>query len=371
MSNPLRILLCGCGGIVNAHLPAFKAYPEKLALAGICDPSASARAGVLEAYGKVVPEFEAHEPMFAKLASQADAALIVTPHFLHHPQAVAALESGLPCLIEKPITNNLAEARALHALSQEKGLIVMAGQTRRYNPWARYLRDWVGADAVNFGQLSSFSIEAWQNILCWIATKPDKNADFWILDKERAGGGVVVSLGCHTLDLVRYLSGDDYAEVSAQGVFEKPFKNGAESACCATLKMKSGAVGTLHANYLARRVPYSETFKLYGTRGSIVQHSAAWGKYEGEVRYGSTTDDNPPGWEFQYEGLEPVPKVDLPGYRDNLFTNQLLEFHRCVTEGREPLTSVGRNLNTMAVIEAIYTSMNAGGATVKVEEAAS
>lgn len=371
MAEPLRVLLVGCGGITHGHLPAFETLPERFRLVAACDPSERARSAVaerIEAHGKI-QMFADHRDALDATAGQVDAALVVTPHCLHFPQASDCLRAGLHVLIEKPICNNFAEALQLHHLAEESGLVCMAGQTRRYHRWSRQLKDWVAADAGNFGELASFSIEAWQNILCWIATKPDKTADFWILDKDRAGGGVVVSLGCHTLDIIRYLSGSDYTEVSAFGIFNPPFKNGAESACSATLRMGNGAVGTLHANYLAKRVPYSETFKMYGTRGSIVQHATKWGSYEGEVRYGTAVDDDPYGWEFQYEGLDPLPQVDIPGYEHNLFINQLKHFRDCVLNNREPLTSVRDNLNTMAVIDAIYTSIKEGGRTVPVPTA--
>ena len=132
--------------------------------------------------------------------------------------------------------------------------------------------------------------------------------------------------------------------------------------------MNNGAVGTLHANYLAKRVPYSESFKLYGTRGSIVQHSENWGIYGGEVRYGSTPDDDPPGWSFQYEGLQPVSTTEIPGMTESAFTNQLLEFHSAVSNGREPVGSIADNINTIAVIEAIYQSMNNGGEQIRVSD---
>ncbi|MFP4261518.1 MAG: Gfo/Idh/MocA family protein [Opitutales bacterium] len=369
MEEPLRLLFIGCGGIMNAHLRAIKEHPGAFDLVGVCDPSEAGRAALLESYGKQVPRFSDHEAMLDVMTDKADAVIIGTPHFLHYPQAVAAVEAGLPCLVEKPICNNLGEARKLQALAAERGVTVMAGQTKRYTPFARYARRWVGETPENFGSLSTFALEAWQNIHCWIATKPDKSADFWILDKERAGGGVVVSLGCHRIDLVRYLSGQDFTEASAVGRFDAPFKNGAESACMATLRMENGAIGTLNADYCARSIPYSESFKLYGTQGSIVQHADAWGRYDGEIRFASSGGE-PSGWDDQFNSLRPLPEnlAEETGMQSFPFTNQLLEFRDAIRDKREPLTGIANNLNTMATIEAIYRSMAAGGKTVKIAD---
>ncbi|MFW6217602.1 MAG: Gfo/Idh/MocA family protein [Verrucomicrobiota bacterium] len=354
---------------MHAHQRAIQELPGQFDLAAVCDPSEAGRTALLESYGKQVPQFSDHEAMLGAMAGEADAVVIGTPHFLHYPQAMAAVEAGLPCLVEKPICNNFEEARKLQALAAERGVTVMAGQTRRYTPFARYARRWAEERPENFGSLSTFAIEAWQDIHCWIATKPDKNADFWILDKERAGGGVVVSLGCHPIDLVRYVAGQDFTEASAVGRFDAPFKNGAESACVAILRMENGAVGTLNADYCPKSIPYSESFKLYGTKGSIVQHADAWGRYDGEIRFASS-DGEPSGWDDQFEGLRPLPE-NLPervGMKSFPFTNQLMEFRDAILNQREPLTSIANNLNTMATIEAIYRSMAQGGKTIKIAE---
>lgn len=365
-TSPLNVLLIGAGGIAAEHLPAFERYPEQLRLVGVCDPSAQACARVaqrLEHLGPVV-SFSSHEAALSVLQGEVQAALIVTPHNLHFPQARACIEAGLSVLVEKPVCNTYAETLELHTLAQQQGVTAMAGQTRRFLPWAQQLRRWIAEDPAHYGTTATFALEAWQNILGWIASKPDRNADFWILDKARAGGGVVVSLGCHMLDLVRFLTGEDYASVSALGIFNPPFKNGAESGCVATLTLESGAVGTLNANYLAPRIPYSESFKLFGTRGVALQHAPEWGRYDGDLRISSVSGLEPDGWDFQFQGLEALPTPEAA--EDSHFVRQLLEFQAALAQRREPESSLRKNLNTMAVIDALYESMRREGETVTV-----
>ena len=368
MSKPLRILLIGCGGIRKAHLPTFDALPDQFELAGASDPSPHARAGMaehLETRGGA-PVFEDHRQALDALAGTIDGAIILTPHFLHYPQARDCLEAGVPVLVEKPVANNLAEAQALLALSQSTGVPLMAGQTRRFDPKNIWLRHWLREDPSRFGALRTFEMSGWQSIDAWIATKEDPNADFWILDKERAGGGVVVSLLVHALDLLRFLFDEDYVEVSARGRFDPPFKNGAESSCTALLTTASGATGTLHGNYLARKTPYCEAFKFFGENGCIGEHPGSIGSYSGPAYHGSTGGKPADSWNFQFENINPVPDTLAPGVHESSFTNMHLEFAAAIREKREPACSIRQNLNTMAVIEAIYRSMQAGGASVNV-----
>jgi len=255
--DPLRVALIGCGGITDAHLPVFASHTDRLALVAACDPSEPARLRVRDnVKGFATPDlFESPEEMLGAVADEVDAVLIVTPHFLHYPQVKLCVEHGLPCLVEKPLCNRLAEGVELKRAAQAANVTVMVGQTRRFDPSIRAAKRWLTQEPDAFGDLRMFEMSGWQNIEGWIAGKPDKGAGAWILDKDKAGGGVVVSLLVHYLDLIRYLSETDYDEVTARGRFEPPFRNGAESAASALLTTTDGAIGTMHANYLARKLP--------------------------------------------------------------------------------------------------------------------
>jgi len=359
---PLRFLVIGCGGIfTNAHSKAFFSYPEHLCVTAACDPSPRARKELAEQLASIgeVQTFEDPATALAACRDKVDAALILSPHYLHYPLAQTCLEAGLPVLIEKPVCNNLTETRNLMALGETHDLLVVAGQNRRYDPKPSWLKKWMSENPLHFGDIQSFDVRAWQNIGAWIATKPDKNADFWILDKERAGGGVVVSLLVHYLDMIRHLTGRDFVKVSAQGRFEPPFKNGAESSCCALLTLDNGAVGTMHGSYLApRMIQPNECFNLFGEHG-YVGDEQGW-------KYATTGGAEPEGWAWQFEGVEDVPLDESLELDPFSFTAQLLDFSRAVEKGTRPRNAIENNFNTMAVIEAIYESMNLGGISVDV-----
>ena len=367
--KPINILLIGCGGIAEAHLGALESLPETFRVVGGSDPSAAAREGLESRMGRHgrVRTYADHLTALKDLAGEADAALILTPHFLHYPVALDCLGAGLHLLIEKPATHTLAQAAELASLSHTTGLTVMAGQTRRFDPRYVFLRNWLREDPERFGALRTFEMCGWQNIEAWIASKPDRNADFWILDKKRAGGGVVISLLVHAIDMLRFLFDEDYAEVSARGRHDPPFKNGAESTCSALLTTRGGATGTLHANYLARKTPYCESIKFFGERGCIGDLPGKLGTYWGPAFYGSTDGREPEDWDFQFTGVEPVPKVLPAGCTANAFTNQLLAFAATLREGKPSLSSIDDNLNTIATVEAIYQSMAQGGAWTSIQ----
>lgn len=362
VSSPLRVLLIGCGGIVNSHLPAFEKYPDRLRLVAGCDPVAAATAKVadrMKAFGPVTT-FSEVETAIAAMRGKVDAAIVTTPHFLHYPNAKACVEMGIPVLIEKPVCNNLEETRKLLELSEKHHTLVVAGQNRRYEAKALWARKWLAENPKNFGSLRSFDLRGWQNIEAWVATKLDKNADFWIFDKKRAGGGVVVSLLVHYIDMVRHITGLNFVEASAKGRCDAPFKNGAESSCCALLTLSNGAVGTLHANYLARKCfEPNEIFNLLGENGYI-GNERGW-------QYASTHGQEPTGWEWQFEGMTEIPEDNSLVPDPSSFVCQLLAFADAVRSGSKPMSHIAENINTMATMEAIYESMQNGGKAVKIE----
>jgi predicted dehydrogenase len=260
--------------------------------------------------------------------------------------------------VEKPLTCTLEEARRLHIISQKSGAAVISGQMLRFSPAANFLRQWIAENPNNFGSLRTFDLQSWQNILAY--THDSSTPAHWLLDGEKAGGGVVISLAIHQLDLVRYLSGQDFAEVIAAGRFDEPFRNGAESCAVALLKMSGGASGVLHANYLAPRVPYCEALTLFGQYGTITQHADSIGQYRGYFRYASIANQATEHWNDQFDGFERVLASNDSTLSDDAFTNQLVAFADSVISGRSSLNSISSNFNTLACIAALYTSIRTG-----------
>ena len=116
-----RIGVIGCGWwATRAHLPALVANPDAM-IAGIADPDAENRARAAARFG--IPEdrvFADVDEMFAKV--ELDAAIVAVPHDLHAPLARAVLDRGLHLLLEKPMTIQQKDARALAALAAERGV---------------------------------------------------------------------------------------------------------------------------------------------------------------------------------------------------------------------------------------------------------
>jgi len=363
LGRPLRVGIIGAGVISHAHMAAFAARPDRVVLAAVCDPQ-QPLAEALAREGRDAAVYTNHRSMLAEAGIEA--AIIATPHFLHAPLAEDCLVAGKPVLVEKPLACTLQEMRRLRDLSAAHGVAVVAGQMRRFEPEITWLKRWIAEAPENFGELRSFDLQSWQNLEGYLY-RSGAGLKHWLLDGKRAGGGVVISLAIHQLDLVRYLFDVDFEAVTASGRFDPPFHNGAESAASVLLRMSNGATGLLHANYLAPRVPFCEAFTAYGANGTIIQHVDKRGEYRGGFAYASSGGLPTTEWEQQWLGFAPVPALAFDGQDTNSFVNQLVAFADAVQAGAAPRNSLDENFNTIACIEAIHESLRSG-ATVAVQK---
>lgn len=133
---PLRLGLIGAGRIAQAaHLPALEKLSD-LRLTMVADPSQHLAQGVAERYGAGWTTDSAE-----LLAAGLDAVLICVPDRLHAPLGLAAIEAGLPTLIEKPLAPTVDESRALAQAAREADVVLVPGFMKRFDPAVEYARD--------------------------------------------------------------------------------------------------------------------------------------------------------------------------------------------------------------------------------------
>jgi myo-inositol 2-dehydrogenase/D-chiro-inositol 1-dehydrogenase len=258
----------------------------------------------------------------------------------------AALEAGLHVLCEKPLARSVAEARPLVDLAESEGLTLMPAQCLRYGRGERAigaaLRDG------DLGRVHHARLTAMSNGL------PRGQ------DGDAVGGGIVMEVLIHDIDLLRYLVGD-VTRVSARALTTRPeWVNGAEDHCVATLETASGAVVDLLGLHSAAAIPPYARYQFTGgdavVTESIGGDRGPWiGRREADGSAGA------------FERLD-IDAVDLP--TDDWYVNEILAFADCVASGETPVADPRDNLDTLATIEAIYESADRGGEQVPVDAGA-
>ncbi len=218
----LNVVVVGCGHLGSIHARLVKSIPN-VELVGVVDPLPAARQRVADECS-----VSAWEEL-SQVPSHIDAAVIATPTLHHASVAEQLLQQGVHLLIEKPVTNTVAEANRLIALARRHRRILQVGHVERFNP-------------------------------AWNAVAPHLNAPQYI-EVVRAGTytfrstdvSIVLDLMIHDLDLVLSLVRSPVVDVDAMGL---ALFGPHEDLALARLQFANGCVASLKAsrvNYQPQR----------------------------------------------------------------------------------------------------------------------
>lgn len=346
--QPLRVGLIGAGRISAAHLPAYRDYPEHVALTGVCDCAVPSAQHLAQSLG--------HERWWTDVdtflrEADIEAVDLLLPHHLHHPVALAALRYGKHVLVEKPLATRMSDCRELVAVAAEVDRTLMVAHMQRFLPGWRSLRQELASGRL--GTLRHARLDAIQNLHDY-ADPPH-----WLYEADKAGGGALISILIHRLDLLRYLAGEVRRAI-AWGRSVDPAFRGAEDYCVGLLELESGAIVDVFTTYSAAALPHGEGLWLF-TDQAVIHSLPEQGATERVVPRVAHREATRSGRAFTDLDVE---SADLP--TADPFVNEILHFAACVREGTEPLSSGRDNLRTMATVFALYESMRRDGAAVDV-----
>ena len=209
------------------------------------------------------------EALLAGEAGRSDGAEVVaimTPNDSHYPLAMDALARGLHVICDKPMTNTLAEAEALHARVQASGLVFCLTHNYTGYPLVRQARAMVQAGEL--GEIRLIQVEYVQGGRA--APGPGRRA--WKEDPARGGPSLVMGdIGTHAHNLMCFMTGLDVAEVAAELGAIVPERVTHDYAG-ALLRMSNGARGSFWVTQAAAGVENGLRIRISGARGSLEWH---------------------------------------------------------------------------------------------------
>ncbi|MFH1007627.1 MAG: Gfo/Idh/MocA family oxidoreductase [Candidatus Latescibacterota bacterium] len=142
-----------------------------------------------------------------------DIAVVALPHFLHLEAAVTALEAGCHVLLEKPAAVNLSQCRALSEAAHRSRRRVMMADLAYHLPGIVMARQLVAS-----GRMGRFIMGGIVNYRFYFA----EERPAWFLEKEQAGGGLLLNLGVHRMAAIRSVLGGEECVVKASVGFFRP-----------------------------------------------------------------------------------------------------------------------------------------------------
>lgn len=195
----LRVGLIGCGRIAEGvHLRALARAPE-VAVMALADTDVDR----LAAAGRYAPEaarFTAAADLLA--TGDVQAVVIATPPATHADLAVAAFEAGCHVYLEKPIAPSVAAARRVLDAHQRAGTVAAVGFNYRLHPLVAAARARV-AEVAPLAAVRTVFTTAARDLPAW-------------KQRRASGGGALLDLGSHHIDLIRYLTGAEVQAVWAE-----------------------------------------------------------------------------------------------------------------------------------------------------------
>ena len=185
----LKVGVIGAGGIAQfGHIPSYQAIPEVEVIA-VSDPNGDKLRDVQKRYS-IENGFSDYRELLK--TDGLDAVSICTPNYLHAEMALAALRSGKHVLCEKPFAVNVREAEEVVTEAKRTGLLVMENLSLRSDLTHRIIMKYVRQKSLGRVYYAKCS---------YLRRKGHPGIGGWFTNKKESGGGCLIDLGIHVLDL--------------------------------------------------------------------------------------------------------------------------------------------------------------------------
>jgi predicted dehydrogenase len=276
----IRVGVIGLG-MGRHHVAGYREHPECEVVA-IADPDPVRLAEQAGALG--IPEtYTSGEELID--TEKCDVISIATPNKFHKALTIRALRAGAHVLCEKPMAMNAAEAREMLAVSDETQKRIMINFSYRFTAQAQALKARV--DAGDLG-------DAYYGRTSWLRRRGMPGFGGWFGDKALAGGGPLIDLGVHRIDLAlwfmsypepEWIMGATYDPI-ATAIAEREGKSySVEDLAAGFIRFRNGATLSLEASWAAniRENELMET-RILGTKGGLV-HRNVKESYEFEAEF--------------------------------------------------------------------------------------
>jgi predicted dehydrogenase len=192
---------------------------------------------------------------------------IVTPNHMHFPPAKMALENGFHVIMDKPITLNLAEAKALRKVVEKTGLILALTHTYTGYPMVKEAKQLIASGKL--GKVRKVFVEYPQGWLSTFVEGTGNKQASWRTDPSKSGaGGAIGDIGTHAANLAEYITGSDITEINASlNIIVKGRQLDDDASML--VKFENGATGVLLATQVAAGEENMLNIRVYGEKGGL------------------------------------------------------------------------------------------------------
>ena len=341
MTQRIRWGVLGSGGIARRRTLPEGIIPARNAqLVAVFDVNATANAEVAAQYG--VTAVGSLEQL---LRCDLDAVYLATPPSVHCAQTLACARAGKHVLCEKPLGLTIADAEAMVAACQQANVRLGTAFMMRF-----LAQHQAALRLIRAGKLGQ-PVFARAQLSCWYPPI----AGAWRQDPALGGGGSLMDMGGHCIDLLEMFFGPVHS-VSCF-IHRTVHRYASEDSAIVSLRFANGALGVVDAFFCVPDEASQNRLELYGSSGSILAKNTIGQGDRGEML--ATLKEETPGYDAQQAraadgalSIDPAPV--------NTYRAEIEEFSQAILEGREPATPAALGLQSQRVLAACYESTRSG-----------
>jgi predicted dehydrogenase len=338
----LKVGVVGTGGIFKgAHLPGWLSHKE-VEVVAFCD---AFRASA-EAVAKDFPGTKVYEDYRKLIADPSiDIIGISTPNLYHSEIAIAALQQGKHVFCEKPDAVNAVEAQNMADVAQASGKLLMTMRNNRFSEEAKFAKS-----IIEKGQLG----DLYMGRCGWIRRRGIPGRGGWFTTKEMSGGGPLIDLGVHMIDLAMWLSGNPKPVTVTGSTYRKfadrPDPSGnvpagsfdVEDLAAGFIRFDNGASLQIEFSWASNIAEEQKFLEWRGTEGGF---SLINDKLQIFTESEGTPVDQQP--KFQ--------SATIPQHTANIH-----HFIECVLGRENPIFTPDQGVDMIKILSAIYESAETG-----------
>lgn len=294
---------------------------------------------------------KAYDSEAALLADpEVDAVYIASPVFLHARQAMAAADAGKHILIEKPLAMTAEEGQKVVEHCKEKGVLIAVGLMMRFGAYVQAMKK-----AVAEGKIGR-PVSGYAQFTGWY---PDSPGD-WRQNKKNGGGGAMMDMGVHCIDLMQYILDTKAKDVTA---FHDTlsFNYEVEDSSTVLMRMENGAQCVVQSNFNIADDAAKWRVEIFGEEGRLIGDTII-----GQVD-GGKLDAMFLGRQNTYDAQQNKKdgeRTEIQVEFGNMYTREIESFSNSILTGAPVEVPAEQAVQVQRIMEAAYRS-NDEGRTIK------
>lgn len=346
--STIRIGVIGTGSISEMHLQGY-AKNQTAELVAVCDLNKERAERAAQKYNAKLVYTDYNELL---ANPEIDAVSICTWNNTHAEIAIAAVKAGKHVLVEKPLCRTVEEALQVQEAVRASGKVLQVGFVRRYDSNVELVRSFI--DNGEFGNIYYAKASSLRRY---------GNPGGWFSDINRSGGGPLIDIGVHVIDLTWFLMGKPKVKSISANTYRQlgnranvqhlsayraadfdPSVNTVEDLANALIRFENGASLLVDVSFTLHAKKDEGVVRLYGEKGGFEidpELAIVTEKHNAILNVEPQTDSR----SFQFE---------------RAFQNEVNHFIDCIQQGKDPMSPVEDGVEIMKILCGIYESAAKG-----------